>query len=209
MRFSSTSLNLFILSHYSSNTNSFIPTTKVSRTFVPQHDISTTSLLAKKKKAKLGSLEALDLLEEDDSMLSAKELAAKKKKELKAQKKQAKQAEDNAPKKDLKAAALKALEQMEADDAAANADDQPILSKKEMKAAAKAAAKKEEKLAKKKAKKAGKAADDDDDDIDLVNGAPVVQEVSFLIFVTFVLMQCIDNRRSSTRTASANSSTKI
>lgn len=190
MRFSSTSLNLFILSYYTSNTSAFIPVTKISPAFL-NHDISkatttTSSLFAKKKKAKLASFDALDLLEEDDSMLSAKELAAKQKKEAKAQKKKAKEQEEAASasseKKNLKSAALKALEQMDADEAAVAAksaedDDQPQLSKKELKAAAKAAAKKEEKLAKKKAKKAARAsAGDEDDSDDVVNGAAAVDE---------------------------------
>lgn len=190
MRFSSTSLNLFILSYYTSNTSAFIPVTKISPAFlnhdIPKSTTTTSSLFAKKKKAKLASFDALDLLEEDDSMLSAKELAAKQKKEAKAQKKKAKEQEEAASasseKKNLKSAALKALEQMEADETAVAAksvedEDQPQLSKKELKAAAKAAAKKEEKLAKKKAKKAARASmGDEDDSDDVVNGAAAVDE---------------------------------
>jgi len=190
MRFSSTSLNLFILSYYTSNTSAFIPVTKISPAFlnhdIPKSTTTTSSLFAKKKKAKLASFDALDLLEEDDSMLSAKELAAKQKKEAKAQKKKAKEQEEAASasseKKNLKSAALKALEQMEADESAVAAksvedEDQPQLSKKELKAAAKAAAKKEEKLAKKKAKKAARASmGDEDDSDDVVNGAAAVDE---------------------------------
>lgn len=190
MRFSSTSLNLFILSYYTSNTSAFIPVTKISPAFlnhdIPKSTTTTSSLFAKKKKAKLASFDALDLLEEDDSMLSAKELAAKQKKEAKAQKKKAKEQEEAASasseKKNLKSAALKALEQMEADEASVAAksvedEDQPQLSKKELKAAAKAAAKKEEKLAKKKAKKAARASmGDEDDSDDVVNGAAAVDE---------------------------------